>query len=140
MPTVSRPIDFSALTRAERGVLTSGTLGLLNGLMPWWYRTHSPAGTFLYPASLRGLSLLAVICCTLAALIALVRAWIWPEPAPARDGLVYAALGAISTAALVAQIVTGTAPWVGLGLGLLIAIGLTTAGVRRRRERTAGWS
>jgi hypothetical protein len=137
---VSRPLDFSALTRAERGVLLSGSLGLLNGLMPWWYRTNTAAGTFLYPASLRPLSLLAVTCCALAAVIALVRAWIWPEPAPSKDGLVYAALGALATGALLIELVTGTAPWVGIGLGLLLAAGLATAGVRRRQERTAGWS
>lgn len=137
---MSRPIDFSALTRAERAVLLSATLGFLNGLMPWWYRTSGPSGTFLYPASLRPLSLLAVTCAALAAMIALVRAWIWPEPAPDRDGLVYTALGALATGSLLIQIAWGTAPWIGLGLGLLLSVGLTTAGYRRRRERTAGWS
>lgn len=137
---VSRPIDFSALTRAERAVLLSGGLGFLNGLLPWWYRTSTPAGTFLYPASLRPLSLLAVACCALAALIALGRAWIWPEPAPHKDGLVYFALGLLGTGALLIEIATGTAAWVGVGLGFLLAGGLTTAGFRRRRERAAGWS
>lgn len=137
---VSRPIDFSALTRAERAVLLAGTLGFLNGLLPWWFRTSSPAGVFLYAASLRPLSLLAVSCSGLAAMIALVRAWIWPEPAPDRDGLAYSALGALGTGALLVELVWGGAAWVGIGLGLLLSGGLTYAGFRRRRERTAGWS
>ena len=97
-------------------------------------------GTYLYGAALRPLSLTAVICAVIAALVSLTRAWIWPQPAPARDGLIYTLLGAIGTIALIAQLVTGTAPWVGIGLGLLLSVGLTTAGVRRRRERTGGWS
>lgn len=136
---VSRPLDLSALTPGERGVLLLGTAGFVNGMIPWWYRTESPAGTFLYPASLRTLSLLSVICCAFAALVVLGRAWIWPQPAPARDGLIYTALGAMSAFALIAQSLLGTSPWVGLGLGLLISTGLTASGLRRRRERAAGW-
>lgn len=137
---MSRPLDLSSLTRAERAVLTFSVLAFVNGSIPWWYRTQGPGGTFLYGAALRPLSLIAVLCAIAALLIALSRAWIWPQPAPERDGLIYTLLGAFSAVAIIAQLIAGTAPWVGIGIGLLLSVGLTTAGVRRRRERAGGWS
>lgn len=137
---MSRPLDLSSLTHAERAVLSLSAIAFLNGTLPWWYRTRGPNGTFLYGASLRPLSLIAVVCAVVAALVSLTRAWIWPQPAPARDGLIYTLLGATGTVALIAQVLTGTAAWVGIGIGLLLSAGLTTAGLRRRRERASGWS
>ncbi|HVL32982.1 MAG TPA: hypothetical protein VM600_05310 [Actinomycetota bacterium] len=132
-------IDFSALTRAERIVLVSGVLTVVNGMIPWWYRYETARGSVTFNAGLQGWGVLAIGCGALAALGVLVRAWFWPSPAPARDGLAYATLGMAAIVALIVQALDARGEWLGLWAGITMAVALTAGGLQRRRDRARGW-
>ena len=138
---MGRGIDFTSLTRAERIVLLAGTLGFVNGFVPWWFRTTNSAGKhFGYNAGLNGWSTLAVAAAALAAVAVLARAAIWPEPAPHKDGLLYTALGAVSVIAVTIQIAQHRSTWIGIYVASVFAVLLAFGGMRRRRERARGWT
>lgn len=137
---MGKPLDLSSLTRAERLVLASGALSLVNGIVPWWFRIHTMRRVYFHNAGLSSLSVVAVVAGALAGIAVLARAAIWPEPAPARDGAVYAGLGVIALVALVGEFARARSAWLGLYVGIAIAGALIFAGLRRRAERRAGWT
>lgn len=137
---MARGLDLSALTRAERTVLIGGALLFANGFLPWWYRTQTIRGMVSYNAGLTGPAIVAVIAGALAAVAVLSRAAIWPEPAPAKDGLVYTLLGLLALGASIATATTDTDAWLGTYAGIILAAILTLGGLRRRRERAGGWT
>ena len=138
---VSRPVDFSALTRAERIVLVAGLAGFANGFVPWWYRVATLERTVSYNAGLTGWSLIAVAAFALAAGATLARATFWPRPAPRWDGTAYGvlALFAIDAIAVQSNVQLGST-WIGVYAELAFALALGTGGWLRRRERKRGWS
>lgn len=133
-------IDFSSLSRAERRVLTTGILLFANGIIPWWYRLKIDEDTFTYNAGLAGLGLVACGCGGLAAIAVVLRANIWPNPAPAKDGTVYTGLGLVATTALVVELLSESARWLGLYVALTLAVVLAASGWLRRAERARGWT
>jgi len=137
---VARPIDFSSLTGTERIVLGAG-LGLaVNGFIPWWYRVATTDAVVSYNAGLSGWGIVAVPAGFVAMVVVGVRAAIWPEPAPKQDGAVYALLGVIALVALIVELTSTEAEWVGAYVAVFLAAVLTFAGVRRRLERRVGWT
>lgn len=140
MARVARPIDFSSLTPAERTVFTGGALLFVDGFVPWWYRTAGPSGVVTYNAGLTDWSVVAVAAGAIAVVAILARAAIWPEPAPGKDGALYTLLGVTGFTTLVGQSLTGTGVWWGVYSGIGLSAILTLGGLRRRRERRAGWS
>ena len=137
---MSRGIDFSALTRAERIVLVAGTVGFVNGLIPWWYRVSTAARTSGYNAGLTGWGVIAVASCLAASLATLGRATLWPRPAPQWDGVAYLVLGMFSVDAIAAQTNTQAGhQWIGIYIGFAAGLALALGGLLRRRERTRGW-
>lgn len=136
---MARPIDFSALTRAERLVLASGALGLANGMFPWWYRATTSQGTYTYNSGLHGWGVVAVLAGAAAALGALARAWIWPRSAPRHDGTAYLVLATIALASLSGE-VGARGSWIGVWVALALALALGAAALARRAERRRGWS
>lgn len=137
---MARGIDLSSLTRPERLVLASGAGQLLNGMIPWWYRVVTVDGRVSYNAGLRDWGVVAVLSGAAAAVLVLIRAAIWPEPAPRQDGLIYGALGLLGTVAITVQATRAEEAWIGLFIGLFLALVLAGAGVWRRSERRAGWT
>jgi len=137
---MARGLDFTALSPAERRVFGAGLIGFANGFIPWWYRVRSPTGTSTLSAGHTLWSVMAVAAVALCVLLILARAAIWPEPAPGRDGLVYAILGLIPVGILAPHAVTGTGIWVGLYVQIAVSASLALGGFRRRGERKAGWT
>lgn len=136
---MARKIDFSTLTAAERAVIITGSLLFADGFIPWWYRISTSSGSFRYNAGFSGWGTAAVIAGAAAAVGVLLRAMIWPEPAPRRDGAVYALLGTTAMVSLLLQLARPGVEWIGLYVGLILACALTAAGIRRHRERRSGW-
>lgn len=136
----SRGIDLSSLTRAERLVLATGVALFASGFAPWWFRTATDDGAFTYNAGLTGWSVVAVGAAAFAAVAVLARAWIWPQPAPAKDGTLYALLALVATGAIVMELVTGVGAWIGTWTGLALAVVMLGGGLQRRIERARGWT
>lgn len=133
-------IDPSTLTRSERIVAVFAWLGVVNAIIPWWYRVTTTGGDLRrFNAGVDWTGVAAWICFGAAALLVLVRAWIWPEPAPHRDGAAYLIFGVTALAALSIQSVTHKAATTGFYLAVFLAIGLAVGGAMRRRERLSGW-
>jgi hypothetical protein len=136
---VARSLDLSSLTRAEQVVLAASIALVVDGFVPWWYRIATSTGTYHYNAGLTGYGVIAVGAGALAAIIVLARTNIWPSPAPRSDGFAYTVLGLTAVGALVAQVSRAKAEWLGLYVGLGLAIVVTVAGLIRSRARRAGW-
>jgi len=135
-----RFLDPSTLTRAERIVALAAWLGVINAAIPWWYRVSTAAGrTVQFSAGIDWTGLVAWGCFGLAGVLVLVRAWIWPEPAPHRDGAIYLLLGIVALVSLSVQSFTQDDAWLGFFVGVLLAGLLALGGATRRRERGAGW-
>ncbi|HEX9711100.1 MAG TPA: hypothetical protein VGB52_00915 [Actinomycetota bacterium] len=137
---MARRIDFSSLTRTERIALGAGLGLFVNGFVPWWYRVRTIEGIVHYNGGLTDLGIVAVFAGAAAAILVGARASIWPDPAPQRDGTVYALLGAIALANLIAQMLRTQAEWMGLYASIALAALLLAAGIKRRAERRAGWT
>jgi hypothetical protein len=114
--------------------------GFVNGFIPWWYRIRSPAGNSTLNAGHTLWSVLAVAAAATCVLLVLARAAVWPEPAPARDGLAYTLLGLIPIGILVTHAATGEGIWAGVWAQLVVCTSLALGGLRRRGERRVGWS
>jgi hypothetical protein len=138
---VARPrfLDPSSLTRAERIVAISAWLGVVNALLPWWYRAETDNGIQTHSAVITTGGTIAWACFGVAAVVILVRSWIWPDPAPHRDGAVYVLAGAGALVALSIQSFTLNSAWIGYIVAALLGMALTAGGLLRRRERRAGW-
>ena len=134
-----KSLDLSSLTRAERVVLTSAVLLVVNGFVPWWYRVTTQRGTHHYNAALTGFGVIAVAAGALAALSVLARTNIWPQPAPRADGSLYTVLGMVAVVSLVTELGRANSAWIGSYVGLGLAFVITAAGMTRRRQRRAGW-
>lgn len=140
MRAVGRPIDLSSLTRAERTVFGAAVAGFANAFVPWWFRVATDDGAVTYNAGLRGLAVVAAVTAAVTAIAILARAAIWPAPAPARDGIVYAALGLVAAGAVAAEAVRARGDWVGTWVAIALAALQAWGGLRRRRERHGGWT
>lgn len=113
--------------------------GVVNAFAPWWFRTVGETGTMSFNAGITSAGTAAWMCFGAAALIVLIRNWIWPDPAPQHDGALYAILGVCALVALSITSFTLESAW----LGYYVAIGLATflfiGGLLRRKERRSGW-
>ncbi len=136
---MAKTLDFSSLTRAERVVFVSAVALVVNGFIPWWYRVATTEGTYTYNAGLTGYGVFAVAAAAVVIAAVLGRTNIWPHSAPRGDGIAYAALGATASAALVAQMTSARGEWIGLYVGLALAVTLAVGGLLRTRQRRAGW-
>jgi hypothetical protein len=119
-------------------VAVAAWLGVVNALVPWWFRAETVHGARTFTAGLSKAGTIAWICFALAGLLVLARNWIWPDPAPAHDGALYALLGAGALAALAFQSTLVDAEWIGYWVGVLLAFVVLVAGLIRRRERRTG--
>lgn len=138
---MTRPkfLDPSSLTRAERIVAISAWLGVVNAFVPWWFRVQTSGGPRSFTAGLSKAGTIAWLCFATAAVLVLVRNWLWPDPATPHDGPIYTLLGAGALAALIAQATLLDAEWLGFYVAVLLAVAVFVGGILRRRERRAGW-
>ncbi|MFP5224241.1 MAG: hypothetical protein ACLGH3_01590 [Actinomycetota bacterium] len=134
-----RDIDPSTLSPSERIVALAAWLGVLNGLIPWWFQAATERGTVRYNAGLTFGGVTTFVVLAAAGLIVLFRAWIWPRPAPRKDGAIYILLGLAALVALSVLNRTVENAWIGYWVGVADAGVLTVAGFARRRERLRGW-
>ena len=121
-------------------MLVGGGSLFASGFVPWWFRTTTVDGSTSYNAGLTDFTVVAVLAGAVAAIAVLARAAIWPEPAPDRDSILYGALGLVAVIALMLTALVRNGVWVGTYAGLALAGVLLLGGVRRRRERRAGWT
>jgi len=132
-------LDPSSLTRAERLIAVSAWLGVVNAFAPWWFRTVTPSGPQTFNASITAAGTATWLCFAAAALLVLMRNWIWPDPAPQHDGALYTL---IATSALISLSITSftlRSAWFGYYVAIALASLLFIGGLLRRRERRAGW-
>lgn len=135
-----RFLDPSTLTRAERLVGVSAWLGVVNAAIPWWYRAETSSGEVLsFNAGVDWTGTVAWVCFGIASVLVLVKAWIWPEPAPHKDGILYTLAGLVALGSLTVQSTSHESAAAGFYLALALAFGLTVGGTLRRRERHSGW-
>jgi hypothetical protein len=133
---VSRRIDFSGFSPAERAVALCGGILFVNGFIPWWYRIRTPFRTYLHNAGLSGWGLLTVLAGFAAAAAVTFRrrqARSWP------DHFLYAGLGIAALAALGAERRSNGHVWIGFYAALAVSLLLIVAALRRSAERRGGW-
>lgn len=138
---VARPrfLDPSSLTKAERIIAVCAWAGVVNAFIPWWFRTVTPNGPQTFSASITTAGTATWLCFAAAALLVLIRNWVWPDPAPHHDGALYTI---ISICALIALSITSfrlRSEFIGYYVAIALAVGLFIGGVMRRKERHAGW-
>lgn len=136
----AKTLDPSTLSKPERIVAAASWLGVINAAIPWWFRAHTSSGTETFNAGLTYEGLLVYATFGAAAALVLIRAWIWPQPAPRRDGTLYALLGIGTLVALSARTLGGAGSWIGPWVALVLSVAVTAAGFVRRRERQRGWA
>lgn len=134
-----RDLDPTALSPSERVIGAAAWLGVINTLVPWWFRATTETRTISYNAGLTAGGVATFVFLALAGLHVLARAWIWPRPAPRRDGIVYIALGVGALTALSVLNRAVDHSWIGYWVGVGIAGVVTIGGFARRRERLRGW-
>lgn len=132
-------LDPSSLTKAERLIAVGSWLGVVNAFVPWWFRAETAGGARTFTAGLSKAGTVAWLCFALAALLILGRSWIWPNPAPRRDGTLYALFGAGAAIALAVQGLRVGPLWIGFYVAILLAAVVFVGGMLRRNERRAGW-
>ncbi|MFN2613972.1 MAG: hypothetical protein ABR552_04035 [Actinomycetota bacterium] len=139
---MSKKVELSALTRAERAVIFTGIASFINAMVPWWFRVYVARkhNWFTFNAGLNGWGTAVAAAGALGALLVLARAWIWPHPAPRLDGLLYTILGVVSLIATLVLVGDRGATWLGLYVGVVLASAMTVAGLMRRTERSHGWT
>jgi hypothetical protein len=128
-----------SLTKAERVVAVAAWVGVINAFVPWWFRTVTPNGPQTFNASITMAGTATWICFAGAAVLVLTRNWVWPDPAPRRDGAVYAILGACALVSLSITSFTLKSAWIGYYVAIALGAALLIGGLMRQRERRSGW-
>ena len=111
----------------------------MNAFIPWWFRTVSENGPQTFNAGITPAGTATWLCFAAAALLVLMRNWIWPDPAPQHDGILYTL---IATSALVSLSITSftlRSAWIGYYVAIGLASLLFVGSLMRSRERRAGW-
>lgn len=134
---MSRGVDLSTITKAERVVLSVGILTFVNALIPYWYRIQTPRETFVHNGGLYGYGLAAALAGFTSAVIVIVRHF--RTPAMFRDNAIHVMTGLIAVGALAAQATRTDPLWIGYWVETVLAAGLVAAGLLRVRERNRGW-
>lgn len=135
---MTRGVDLSGLSPAERTIAAAGALLFLDGFIPWWYRIKTPARTYLHNAGLTGWGLLAVLAGFVAAGIVVTRT-VGRTPRFRADFALYTGLGLLALGALVVQARLSATEWIGYWVALVASVTIVTGGLRRRTERRSGW-
>lgn len=135
---MTRGVDLSRLSPAERRVAAAGAVLFLNGFVPWWYRIRTPGRTYLHNAGLGGWGLIAVLAGFAVVVFAAAHAG---GRAHRRKGdwVVYLASGAVALGALGVQASRPASEWIGYWIGVAAALAIMTAAVQRLAERRSGW-
>lgn len=134
---MSRGVDLSTITRAERLVFSTGLALFVDAVVPWWYRIRTPDGTFLHNGGLRGWGVLAAAAGFAAALVVLARRT--QTPASFDDRAIYFVLGLLGLAAAIVQGLRASSLWIGYWVGLALAGALLASAALRLREKRRGW-
>lgn len=132
-------LDPSSLTRAERIVAICAWGGVINAFIPWWFRTVTPSGAQTFNASITAAGTAAWLCFAAAALLVLIRNWVWPDPAPHHDGALYTIIAVCALIALSITTFRVRSEWIGYYVAIPLAVGLFIGGILRRKERRTGW-
>jgi hypothetical protein len=135
---VSRGLDLSGLSPAERVVAAGGALLFVDGFVPWWYRVRTPNHTYLHNAGLTGWGLAAVLMGFAATAAVLVHSTNRARTRR-RDHALYVALGAVAVVALAIQGHNSHVLWIGFWVAGAAGMLIVAGGLRRRRERRGGW-
>lgn len=135
---MTRGIDFSGLSPAERGVFVAGATLFVDGFLPWWYRIRTPGGTYLHSAGLSGWGLVAVLAGFSVAVFALSHSVRRKTRGKGEAGF-YLVTGGIALGSLAVQGRSPAGEWIGYWLAVAASVAILVAGVRRVSERRSGW-
>lgn len=135
---MKRGIDVSGLSPAEKVIVAAGGLLFVDGFLPWWYRIRTPERTYLHNAGLTGWGLVAVLLGFVTVVTVVVHST-RRASAATRDYLSYMAFGLAALLALGMEARSSRVEWVGFWVAGAAAILVVAGGIRRRRERHAGW-